>query len=468
MYKYKVVVADDEIANVNGVVSLLNGYCPAVEVTETFSNGRAVIEYLKNNSADIAILDIKMPDSDGLDVADYIFENKLPVSVIIMTGYKEFEYAKRAINSHVAAFLEKPVNLKLMIDKINEICKSKDEKAQLQISASKRYLEENSKFNQCFKLYYFGVYSYDEFKNSLKDLYPIENICSVVNFSIENQIKCDENFFKGIAQTENEELASFLLAHYGNNADFLVTTFTNSIDTIEEYISATKKLIEFSPEIKCKVKFEIYENLKSINTKKISETANLITECLISGNKSDLELINDVISYYSPNLLKQLLNAFLDTISENINVDRNYYIGKFNSCSDLNDRLKVIYELEEIYTKELTRSEDTMRQIVSFIYENIDKNISLRDVAKKFSFNYSYFSRFFKEKTGMTFSDFLLEARMEKAKELISQGKYKIERVASMVGYNKYSYFGEQFKKYTGRTPSQYSALKRLKNNEKQ
>ena len=112
MYRYSVIIADDEIANVRGVSRLLERECPEVRITGTYDNGKSVIEHLEREPVDIAILDIRMPEATGMEVATWIFEKRLDTSVILMTGYREFEYAKQAVNVGVEAFWEKPLNLK--------------------------------------------------------------------------------------------------------------------------------------------------------------------------------------------------------------------------------------------------------------------------------------------------------------------------------------------------------------------
>lgn len=58
-----------------------------------FKNGSEAIDFLKNNSVDIVITDIKMPKVSGLELAKYVHENMPMTKVVIVSGYGEFEYA---------------------------------------------------------------------------------------------------------------------------------------------------------------------------------------------------------------------------------------------------------------------------------------------------------------------------------------------------------------------------------------
>ena len=63
---------------------------------------------------------------------------------------------------------------------------------------------------------------------------------------------------------------------------------------------------------------------------------------------------------------------------------------------------------------------------------------------------------FSKNETGQTLNQYLTEFRMEKAKALLADPRYKIADISSRVGYSDGNYFGKSFRKYTGLSPSEY------------
>ncbi len=63
---------------------------------------------------------------------------------------------------------------------------------------------------------------------------------------------------------------------------------------------------------------------------------------------------------------------------------------------------------------------------------------------------------FFKSETGQTLNQYITEYRMEKAKLLLKDARFKITDVSSRVGYSDGNYFGKSFKKYSGLSPSEY------------
>ena len=86
-------------------------------------------------------------------------------------------------------------------------------------------------------------------------------------------------------------------------------------------------------------------------------------------------------------------------------------------------------------------------------------DITLDDIANHVYLNPSYLSRFFKNNTGVTLTDYLIETRMKKAISLLKTKKYKINEISKMCGYQNFKYFAKVFKKFSGYTPTEYINL---------
>ena len=85
--------------------------------------------------------------------------------------------------------------------------------------------------------------------------------------------------------------------------------------------------------------------------------------------------------------------------------------------------------------------------------ENNFREITLNKLVDYLGFSESYLRKLFKDETGITFKQYLISVRMEKAKELLESNYYKIYEIADMVGYNDVATFRDSFKKYFGTTP---------------
>lgn len=96
-----------------------------------------------------------------------------------------------------------------------------------------------------------------------------------------------------------------------------------------------------------------------------------------------------------------------------------------------------------------------------YIAEHYHEALQLSEVAKKLYLSTAYFSRLFKEKTGMTFSDYLANCRIDRARQLLATTDLSIAEVSAAIGYQEANSFSRLFKTRTGQSPSDYRAAQR-------
>ena len=102
-------------------------------------------------------------------------------------------------------------------------------------------------------------------------------------------------------------------------------------------------------------------------------------------------------------------------------------------------------------------------KLLSYITQHCCEKLTLENIADLCSYNKSYFSRIFKEYTNLTFTEYLRNARMEKAKELLCDSDYSITDIVYHVGYSDKTKFFAHFKTYTGVSPLNYRREKSKK-----
>lgn len=95
------------------------------------------------------------------------------------------------------------------------------------------------------------------------------------------------------------------------------------------------------------------------------------------------------------------------------------------------------------------------QNIINYVHEHLAEKITLDDVSRATFFSPVYCCVVFKRETGKTIIDYVLNEKIEEAKNLISQG-YRLKYVAEHVGFFDYNYFSRLFCKKTGFTPLQY------------
>lgn len=111
---YKVLIVDDEAIVRKGLRVLAQWSCYSFAIEGEAENGIQALEMIKSKMFDLVVMDIRMPKMDGIEVAKFIFENMADLKVILISGYKDFDYARNAIEYGVVNYLLKPVSKELL------------------------------------------------------------------------------------------------------------------------------------------------------------------------------------------------------------------------------------------------------------------------------------------------------------------------------------------------------------------
>ncbi|BDR67617.1 DNA-binding response regulator [Clostridium tetani] len=115
--------------------------------------------------------------------------------------------------------------------------------------------------------------------------------------------------------------------------------------------------------------------------------------------------------------------------------------------------------------EKIENCKDVGNLALSYIKENFSNNeISLNLVAQQFYISQSYLTRVIKQKTGVSFTDYLNKLRINMAKKLLtdSNNDYTINDISSMVGYSSQHYFSRAFKNYMEISPKNYRNKEKL------
>ena len=130
----RIIVADDEYFARRAIVKMIREFSPEAEICLEAEAGREIMDFLEKNPADVIFTDIRMPDGDGLEVSEFVQRNYPDVSVVIISGYADFEYASAAIRYGVEDYLTKPVQKEKLLETLDRIRRKR--------KARKRMVEE--------------------------------------------------------------------------------------------------------------------------------------------------------------------------------------------------------------------------------------------------------------------------------------------------------------------------------------
>ncbi len=122
--KIKVLAVDDNAAQVSMIKKYFNG-SEKIEVVDSASNGEEAISKIKSLDFDIILLDLIMPKKDGFGVLEYMKENDINKSVIVLTSFNEEDTISTISEYGVKYYALKPFELKSLENIIIKIMKSK-------------------------------------------------------------------------------------------------------------------------------------------------------------------------------------------------------------------------------------------------------------------------------------------------------------------------------------------------------
>ena len=109
MKPYSVMVAEDEPLIKENMISKIHNATPCFKVVYAASNGQDALTHMDKYRPDVLITDIQMPVMDGLELIEQAKKRYPDMECIILTGYNEFEYARKAMKNGVQEYLLKPL-----------------------------------------------------------------------------------------------------------------------------------------------------------------------------------------------------------------------------------------------------------------------------------------------------------------------------------------------------------------------
>ncbi len=493
---YKVMLVDDEMLITEGLKNIIDWEKLGLSIINTAENGIDALEKFRKNPVDIIITDINMPLLDGLELLNEIKKIDNKVKFIILSGYEEFSYAKKAIEIGVQAYILKPIDDEKLEEKLKEIVKILEEERLSQ--------KINIKKDAILKSLLNNMITKDEVLNS-KEEFKIEFeekifVCAIIlvkealnTISFKNIDKTEVLYgdFGDIIlinsfdkNTDKESIKRFYQEILEDIQDKYKYNVFISIGKTVEDINFLNRSFKTSNLVKKKILSEGFgkciifeENDIGNNTLYFENEINEINRLIVENKKDELEIyLNSILNLdnISPQNIYELATQILVLcdnlkIKFKINTEEIGMLGNsiikilnFTNVSDIKEyiRGKLIFIINNI-EKENIKLSPIVRRIVKCVNENYNKDLSLKVLANEYNVNTSYLGQIFTKEIGIQFSDYLNKVRNSVAKDLILNTNKKINDISKEVGYLDTSYFYRKFKKYYGVTPA---TLRELQN----
>ncbi|HCA29972.1 MAG TPA: DNA-binding response regulator [Ruminococcaceae bacterium] len=421
----KMMILDDEYFVRLGIRETIDWNEYGVEIVCEADNGIEGLKQAVEHKPDIIITDIRMPGMDGLEFMARCREAELSSQFIVLSAHEEFNYAKTALQHGASDYLIKPIHNEQLIEAVvkvgNTIKEQKEMNSYYQnLSKGLSSVKEQALLEILTdsRLGRSGIKEkLDIFKISIED-----QANYVVLIRIQDYHLALKKLTPGRIKTSKEILLSLANKHLNPNGD----KNTYIINKDDEGIVA----------------------IVHTDSEDDEQTAMMLKEsCLLmlremSTQCRDLNVAAGI----------SLVCRSLENLAA---AHRQAYMASF--MNHLPSQYSVTYykDGEETgYRREITDA-------LNYIRQNFKNDITVEDIAYELFISSSHLMHLFKNEYGKTINECITEYRIESAKKMLKNPKYKMLEVSQQVGYKNEKYFTRVFKKVTGLNPSEYARRNR-------
>ncbi|HBA67917.1 MAG TPA: DNA-binding response regulator [Lachnospiraceae bacterium] len=514
----KLLIVDDEKLTRDGLMNSIDWERLGIDAVAQADDGLHGYELAGSFHPDIVLSDVRMPRMSGIEMAEKLQADCPDISIIFMSGYSDKEYLKAAIKLKAVSYVEKPIDLEEIKGAVRQACRDVEEARKaagikaLSISMSRsalasrlamaprpdappvKWKEMEFQFpadnRTAFFTFLIQFYHLGDMPNSLENLITpyIAQVLDASGLKEIHGVRQGSLFFYHIwgfrkySDKEKdrlgcrlEEVLKPLVMHYhivfGKNVE-------GAGEIHNSYNSAVIELQNsfFSPENTHRI-YEHRDNYDSFYDLGRLDMENRLGECLLHKSEEETsvlleEMLNRLIEIKSilPNQAKDLYYKLFAVVRNTYRVmqiqtgsieetDMGLW-GSLSSCESIYELHKLLKErVASFFTEARGREEEnsTIYLIKQFIADRYqDETLSVKDISEHVMLSSSYVCTLFKNDTGMTLNQYLTEYRIERAKKLLEDPRYKIIDISAKVGYSDGNYFGKIFKRVCGMSPSEY------------
>lgn len=481
-----ILIADDDklirFTMKSMLTDILTTHCTFIEA----GNGKELVQLTRKNLPDIAFVDIKMPYMDGLTAIEECKKISISTEYVIISGYSDFEYAKKCITLNVTDYLLKPVEEQSLKD-ILDVLQKKLEHTKNQSNASFR-LNLLHAFNYLSTIGNELEFEEPELKEN--DFYFVFGAFFLYHIRKQSHFKqLQSGFIEQINQLgkstvkqhlnysliySNEGTPYFVFrtsAEYSNTLLHCIKKITADVNVSEMLLSLILFKEHSFPGI-----YNMCELLDKSHTFCIAYPSNTVMQyASLTFSEKHLEflvLLSRLLDAYQDAdeiLFRNTLNQFCNTYSDcpsDLNLNQiGQNMSLITGCPFDSTSFKLFCKSaanmnHSIHSNIVKTDFDIIVQIKSYIHKYYASDISINQIADLFELTPNYLSSIFHQKAKLKFIDYLTDIRIMNAKKLLIQNNTaSVKDIALMVGYNSPRHFSALFQKMTGMTPSAYRKL---------
>lgn len=516
MYTY--ILIDDEAITRQGTLKKLEPIKEAVSCVGEAENGETALALIKEYNPDIIITDMQMPVMDGTQLLPYLSEHYPDKQIIVISGFKDFDYIKHAITANAVDYILKPFSGEDIQNAVsNAIKKLESNEAMKNQIVSSEEEKEIAQYEYDLQMLKNLILGYHKSAPTItsKKLNYINNTHNLILTVLHSTKPIDEASIVHCLEVNSFHDMTLYIPHLNNENLGIILLFIPEkspiaskrlcLQLVEDITTmieqTTSNIATFGISLQHSDLLELnnayQEASHALNCQKISEQRSnhyffekVMSPVFLDWNRTDEflfrleagmtrevdQLVDQLFHYYetNPDCTLNDVKYHCYQLTEQVRTMMNYYLEQSSAQSETSSMQTIVnhlYELNKIKeyyrqfflniadllkAKSIYAVDDVIERIQIYVQHNYQKDLSVEFVSSLFYMNRSYCSHLFKQKTGEKFVDYLNQLRIHKSKELLVHTDKKMYHIAKAVGYDNAKYFFRVFKKMTGVTPEQY------------
>ena len=515
---YQILLLDDEPLALETVQSMVNWEELGIGHVLTAVSISAAKQILMNFRIDLVICDVEMPEMDGIEFAKWLSSAYPKTSVMMLTCHADFSFAQRAMQAGSLDYILKPVTEQALVEGVSRAIKKMEARHRMEVELyrwenSERVRKERYYTELVNSLFAGRAVSQNSEKNHQTEIQPDlpcravlvliqkeseEKRLSTLGFNVcESARKLivggDEggvalrlrrdrilvvvedaatelSHLQDVCMTFIEECNRFfdcdVACCIAEACEFrtLHEVCANLIDRIAESAVPCNAVYVVEQNIDSTDDFRWEPYLDEVNRMleqhRIVEIADWVEQVLLDLTKEKLVGISKLRS-----LRRELMVLVVRHLQENgRQVDLLYSDDTFSLLQDRSlysigqfmEWLRYVQDrLLEVMT-DLHHEDDFVFRLKEYITMHIDEEMNRESLAKAVFLTPDYLSRMFKRRTGMGLNEYIVNRRIDLAKQLLAQTELPVGSIAVQLGYNSFSHFTKVFKQRVGVTPVKY------------
>ena len=497
--KTRIMIVEDERKTLNGLVTLIQRFGSDYEVCATARSGTDGLDGALQHQPEIIITDVRMPGMDGLEMAGQLWKRGYRGKVIVLSGHSDFEYTRKALQLGIFDYVLKPITPDDLLSVLDRAAKAlaaeRDKQPSLdEISAMFERLslldfedeQESRRFHAQFqplngKEILVPLVLFFRAKLNQHDVALVMEVLRI-SFSdaINRYTAVTPGLFRIQALMQYAGIEPFCRAldHCMERlAEVAVPVFALYDDRFE--LPLTRRFADMLPMSRWSLLFGMFcatstSHIRSLPTQGLAYPQGLERDLLMALNKREsVEKALDAFIYalrasgshpvHMYESMLRLANAVLSQLKttnpqlHNEIVQMQVLSGVPRCLTFDQYRNMMMNILGPAVGDPIGKSLKRITTLaLGVIQRDYAKDISLESVAGSLSVTPEYLSRRFGVDLGKSFVSCLNEYRIERAKEYLASGKYKVFEIAQMTGFTNPKYFAIVFRKYTSYSPRDY------------